>query len=234
MSKSRKFTLLLLLACVSLKGQVLNESQQAFLASVAAHYQNAAAYSIEVEVLTSDESGNSIGIVQKYLSARKGNSYFIQTPMMTKVIGTDFQLYINHVEYWMQYNSVDATAVEQLIQEQSSSSLPNFNFEGMELDYQETNDEVIVKTLEQFSGAKVSYRFDKKRRLLLAVEYDYSPALPGQAKSVAIKYQNFQFDKAVDTSLFQLDQYVEEYNGKWQCSDAYRDYQLIKTPTDEY
>ena len=233
MSKSRILFFLLLLACLSLKGQQLNENQKEFLDSVALQYQQVQAYSIEVEVRTIDEAGKPIGSAQKYLTARQENNYVIQTPWLTRIIGEDFQLHINHVEYWIQYSTLNEADMTQFIEEQISISVPKFNFEDVAIDYQETSDELIIRPLEQLMGATVSYRFDKKRKLLTTVVYDYNPEIPGQAKSVEIEYQNFQFDGAVDASLFQLEQYLNKRNGAWQCSEAYRDYQLIKTPTNE-
>lgn len=227
-----KYIGLLLIGCLQLKGQNLTKQQYDFLTSVAERYQEEA-YAIDVRVSTYDIAGNLISGIQENLTAKKNNQYLTKTPVVTTLVTEDYQLVINHIGKLIQFTTLSEEERVLLMQQQKKSDFSLDSFEGIEVDYSETASRVTLQPLVSFYGADVTYHFDKEKRVLQLVEYEYDTSVSGQPQKVLIQYQNFRFNEAVESSLFQLSNYIEKKGDAWQGTGAFTNYQLIKTPKDE-
>lgn len=225
--------LCLLLVGTQLTGQYLTPHQLEFLQAVQQRYKNENAYSIDIKVNTYDLNAKQIGDTQEYTVLKSESRYLTQTVVLTSLIGTDFQLLVNHYEQVMQLVPLEQEIRMKLLEQQKTIAPLASLLTKVEIDYQETPQTVILQPLTTFYGANVTYYFSKAQHLLQRVEYVYEVSTPEQPHRVIIEYLNYRFAAAVDISPLQLERYVVRKANNWEVATAFANYELIQPHSHE-
>ncbi|MEZ4987453.1 MAG: hypothetical protein R2795_20810 [Saprospiraceae bacterium] len=219
---------LLLGTLLPLSSQQLNEHQQAFLDSVQQRYLQAHSISMEVDVVTFDAKGKTIGEVVTYYSYKQGDHYLIKTPYAFQLLTPNLQLVINHQAQLIRLLPVRAGSQ---LEANANIILPFFENNGLEgeLDWSESNGIVSLQLMPAYEDTQYAYfHFDQEEYLLKGVDYIYPyNEEEGMPRHIRIQYPLIDINQGVGGEALDISDYLEQKNGEWAPKGSWGIYEFI-------
>lgn len=212
----------------SLVGQENNASENSFLEAVYQTYRNANTYQMDVEVAMYDESGSLSYPKQENKTIKSGNNFYIQTLELTTVQTTDFQLLINHSNKEMSLVTLSEVQKKEYETMFKQTAIPDFSeMKGEIKSIENKGNETVVVFKENPQYKKTVYTFNSNSKLLEQLDYYAEGSKYGQPAHIQIVYRTNYFNDNIDSTVFNLENYVVNDGNELIPSSNFKTYSLI-------
>ncbi|WP_338356621.1 hypothetical protein [Yeosuana marina] len=213
---------------MNLIAQEKKDPEVSFLKDVYNTYNTAHSYQMEVEVAMFNNEETLAYPIQKNYTIRSYDNFFIQTPELTTVQTANYQLVIDHISKEVRYAIFDKEQQKQLQTEHIKSTLPDFSeMKDMIVSIKSNQKITTIAFKENATFKKTVYTFNTDSKLLETVDYYSEGQEHGQPAHIKIEYVMTNFNQEIDDSIFQLNRYLIEIDGKLHLTTAYEGYSLI-------
>lgn len=227
-NKKYLFSIVLIAVGMVVFGQENKELDTSFLNEVYKTYNIANSYQMEVEVAMIDKENNLVYPKQKNVTLKSDDNFYIETQELTSIQTSEYQLLIDHISKEVRYTTLSTEQIEKYKKSKKTSNIPDFSaLENEVLDIHESGALTMVNFKENLQFKKTTYAFNTVSKLLEQVDYYSEGSEYGQPAHIKIVYTTTNFNKAVNTSVFYLGNYVQYQEEKLVLNEVYKAYSLI-------
>ncbi|RFN58802.1 hypothetical protein [Marixanthomonas ophiurae] len=217
---------------MKLIAQEKKDPELSFLRDVYNTYNTAHSYEMEVEVAMFNNKETLAYPKQKNYTLKSYDNFYIQTPELTTIQTTNYQLVIDHISKEVRYVSFNKEEQKHLQTEHIKSTLPDFSeMKDMIASIKRDTQITTIAFKENPTFKKTVYTFNTDSKLLKTVDYYSVSQEYGQPAHIKIEYLTSNFNQNIDDSIFRLNKYLIEIDSKLRLTTPYEGYSLVNNHT---